>query len=212
MATTEDIEMYCRNCVSRDFVNGKGLVCKHTRDLPTFEEECENFERDEWLAKMAPPKPDNFPKTMTEEEMLAEENLPKGLLFASIACVVGAVAWSLISISTGYQIGYMAIGVGFLVGIGMRQGKGIRPIFGILGAVLALVSCLLGDFFSSLGVVAQEYDMSFFEVLSAADYSELLPYMLKDILSMSLLFYGIAVYEGYKLSFRAEKQPEGGKI
>lgn len=212
MATTEDIEMYCRNCVSRDFVNGKGLVCKHTKDSPAFEEECTNFERDEWLAKMAPPKPDNFPKTMTEEEMLAEENLPKGLLFASIACVVGAVAWSLISISTGYQIGYMAIGVGFLVGIAMRQGKGIRPIFGILGALLALISCLLGDFFSLIGVIAQEYDMSFFEVLSSTDYNEMMPYMLEDILSMSLLFYGIAVYEGYKLSFRAEKQPEGGKI
>lgn len=212
MATTEDIEMYCRNCVSRDFVNGKGLVCKHTKDSPAFEEECTNFERDEWLAKMAPPKPDNFPKTMTEEEMLAEENLPKGLLFASVACVVGAVAWSLISISTGYQIGYMAIGVGFLVGIAMRQGKGIRPIFGILGALLALISCLLGDFFSLIGVIAQEYDMSFFEVLSSTDYNEMMPYMLEDILSMSLLFYGIAVYEGYKLSFRAEKQPEGGKI
>ena len=27
MAATEEIEKYCRNCVSRDFVNGKGLVC-----------------------------------------------------------------------------------------------------------------------------------------------------------------------------------------
>ena len=44
MATSEEIEKYCRNCVSRDFVNGKGLVCKRTRELPAFEEECESFE------------------------------------------------------------------------------------------------------------------------------------------------------------------------
>ena len=55
MATSEEIEKYCRNCVSRDFVNGKGLVCKRTRELPDFDEECENFEKDEELLKMAPP-------------------------------------------------------------------------------------------------------------------------------------------------------------
>lgn len=212
MATTEEIEMYCRNCVARDFVNGKGLVCKHTRELPTFEETCERFERDEELLKMAPPKPDDFPVTLTEEELLAGENLLKGLLFASIACIIGAVAWSLISISTGYQIGYMAIGVGFIVGIAMRQGKGIRPIFGILGALLALISCLLGDYFSLIGVAAKEFDMPFFEILWATNVGDVLPIMMENILSMSLLFYGIAVYEGYKLSFSAQKQPEGGKI
>ena len=47
MATTEEIEKYCRNCVSRDFVNGKGLVCSRTRDLPAFKEECESFQKDE---------------------------------------------------------------------------------------------------------------------------------------------------------------------
>ena len=131
MATTEEIEKYCRNCVSRDFVNGKGLVCSRTRDLPAFKEECESFQKDEELEKMAPPKPDDFPITLTREEMLAEENLPKGVLYAVIACIVGAAAWGLISVSTGYQIGYMAIGIGFLVGFAMRQGKGIRSVFGI---------------------------------------------------------------------------------
>lgn len=53
MATTEEIEKYCRNCVSRDFVNGKGLVCSRTRDLPAFKEECESFQKDEELEKMA---------------------------------------------------------------------------------------------------------------------------------------------------------------
>ena len=36
MANTEGIESYCRNCVSRDFVMGRGLVCnvrEHYRTL-----------------------------------------------------------------------------------------------------------------------------------------------------------------------------------
>ena len=212
MATSEEIEKYCRNCVSRDFVNGKGLVCKRTRELPDFDEECENFEKDEELLKMAPPKPDDFPVSMTEEELLAEENLPKGVLYASVACILGAVAWSLISVSTGLQMGYMAIGVGFLVGFAMRQGKGIRLVFGILGAVLALISCVLGDFFSIIGYIAKDYDMSYTDVLFGADYAEIFSLMTENLASMTILFYGFAVYEGYKFSFRAQNQPEGGKI
>ena len=212
MATVEEIEKYCRNCVSRDFVNGKGLVCKRTRELPDFDEECENFEKDEELLKMAPPKPDDFPVSMTEEELLAEENLPKGVLYASVACILGAVAWSLISVSTGLQMGYMAIGVGFLVGFAMRQGKGIRPVFGILGAVLALISCVLGDFFSIIGYIAKDYDMPYTDVLFGADYAEIFSLMTENLASMTILFYAFAVYEGYKFSFRAQNQPEGGKI
>lgn len=45
MANTEGIESYCRNCVSRDFVMGRGLVCKRTGTLPDFEDACENFKK-----------------------------------------------------------------------------------------------------------------------------------------------------------------------
>ena len=205
MATSEEIEKYCRNCVSRDFVNGKDLVCKRTRELPAFEEECESFEKDEELERLAPPKPEDFPVSMTEEEMLAEENLSKGVLYAVAACIVGAVAWGLISVSTGRQIGFM-------LGFAMRKGKGIRPIFGIIGAALSLISCVLGDFFSIIGYISQDYDMSYFDVLVSVDYGEIFSIMLENVMSMTALFYGFALYEGYKFSFRAQKHPEGGKI
>ena len=85
-------------------------------------------------------------------------------------------------------------------------------VFGILGAVLALISCVLGDFLSIIGFAAKDYDMTFFEVLTGVDYGEIFSVMVKNVVSMSALFYGIAVYEGYKLSFRAQKHPVGGKI
>ena len=212
MATTEEIEKYCRNCVSRDFVNGKGLVCKHTRTLPDFEGECANFVNDDELAKMAPPKPDDFPVSMTREELIAEENLPKGLILAIIACIVGAVAWGLISVSTGHQLGIMPIAIGLFVGFAMRQGKGVRPVFGIIGGALALISCVLGDFFSIIGFASREYDMPFFEVLTQADFKTVFSIIEENLVSMSTLFYVIAVYEGYKFSFRPQNQPKGGQI
>lgn len=213
MTEQNDIERYCRNCVSRDFVNGRGLTCKRTGAIPAFEGECETYQKDEELEEMAPtPKPEEYSGPVDREQLLAGENMPKAVLLGTLACFVGAVAWALISVSTGYQIGYMAIGVGILVGIAMRQGKGIRPIFGIIGAALALASCILGDFFSIMGSVAKEYELSFMGVLSEVDYGEVISLMVKNMASMTIVFYGIAVYEGYKLSFSAQKAPEGGKI
>ena len=162
---------------------------------------------------MAPtPKPEDYSGYVDREKLLAEENLSKAVLFGVLACIAGAVAWALISISTGYQMGYMAIGVGFLVGFAMRQGKGIRPIFGIIGAALALISCVMGDFFSIVGLVAKEYEVSFMDVLFDASYGEVMSVVIENMASMTIVFYGIALYEGYKLSFSAQKAPEGGKI
>ena len=130
MTDQNDIERYCRNCVSRDFVNGRGLVCKRTGAIPAFVGECESYQKDEELEKMAPtPKPEDYSGYVDREKLLAEENLPKAVLFGVLACIAGAVAWALISISTGYQMGYMAIGVGFLVGFAMRQGNGETAAF-----------------------------------------------------------------------------------
>ncbi len=106
----------------------------------------------------------------------------------------------------------MPIAIGFMVGFAMRKGKGIRPIFGIIGAALSLISCVLGDFFSIIGYISQDYKMSYFDVLVSVDYGEIFSIMLENVMSMTALFYGFALYEGYKFSFRAQKHPEGGKI
>ncbi len=213
MAEQNEIELYCRNCVSRDFVNGRGLVCKRTNSLPAFEVECVDYQKDEELEKVAPtPRPEDYSTPVDREQLLAEQNLAKGIILGAVACIVGAVAWALVSVSTGYQIGYMAIGVGLLVGIAMRQGKGITPAFGVIGAALALVSCVLGDFFSIIGFIAKDYEMSFMDVLIEVNYEEVFSAMMENLASMTVVFYGIAIYEGYKLSLREQKQPVGGKI
>lgn len=213
MSNSENVENFCRNCVSRDFVSGRGLICKRTGALPDFEEECEHYAKDEKLEAVAPtPDPAIFAASLSQEQLLAEENLPVAVLCGVAACLVGAAAWGLVSVSTGYQIGYMAIGVGFLVGLAMRIGKGVRPIFGIIGGALALLSCVLGDFFSLIGSVAQQYGLSYMETLTTVPYGEVASVLVENVVSMTALFYGIAVYEGYKLSFRKQNQPEGGKI
>src|SRR5438270_13589107 len=82
------------------------------------------------------------------QELRSEQNLPIGLLAGIFAALIGAIAWAIVTVTTEYQIGYMAIAVGFIVGYAVRLGKGLDKIFGISGAILALFGCILGNIFS----------------------------------------------------------------
>lgn len=132
-----------------------------------------------------------------------EQNLPFGVAAGISASVVMGVLWAAITVVTEYQIGYMAVAVGFGVGYAVRYaGRGFDQIFGIAGAALSLLGCLLGNFFSMVGFASKSQDVNALQVLSLIDYSMIPELMLEAFSPMDVLFYGIAIYEGYKFSFR----------
>lgn len=137
------------------------------------------------------------------ERLRGQQNLFSGLIAGAVAALVGAVIWAVVTDVTGYQIGWMAIGVGFIVGYAVRvAGKGIDQSFGITGAVLALLGCVLGNALAVLGVVASQENLAYSELMSEIDLSIMANLMATTFSPIDLLFYGIAIYEGYKLSFR----------
>ena len=136
------------------------------------------------------------------EQLRSEQNLPIAILAGLSAAILGAVAWAAITVTTEFQIGYMAIAVGFIVGWAVRLGKGIDKIFGIIGAILALFGCVLGNLFSIIGFVSAQQHLSLIAAVSGIDYSKIPQIMMKTFSVMDLVFYGIAVYEGYRFSFR----------
>lgn len=147
------------------------------------------------------------------EQLVKEQHYLKGTLGALAAALLGAVAWAVVTIATGYQIGYMALAIGLLVGFANRFfGKGIELKFGITGALLALVGCLLGNVLSIVGFAATQFGMGYFEALTQIDYS-LLPVAMEETFSpVDLLFYGIAMYEGFKFSFRIDTSQETNEL
>ena len=143
------------------------------------------------------------------QKLRLEQNFVLGILCSLGAMIVSAILWAVITVASGIQIGYMAIGVGYLVGVTMRlTGKGIDQHFGITGAILALLGCLIGNALSIIGFFAQELEISFFDAFSMIDFS-LLPVVMIDSFSIiDILFYGFALYEGYKFSFRIITEQE----
>lgn len=131
----------------------------------------------------------------------------QNLLFAVLAGIVGAIlsagAWAAVTVASGYQIGFMAIAVGAVVGVLVRvAGKGLDKQYGVIGAVLALIGCGLGNLLAVTGIMAQEFGLPFQEMLLSLDFGLAVEMMKATFSGMDVLFYGLAVYTGYRLSFR----------
>lgn len=139
------------------------------------------------------------------DHLKSEQNLSMAILGGLLASIVAAGLWAIITYATKFQIGFMAIGVGFLVGFAVnRFGKGITTIFGVVGAVLSLFGCIFGNILTTLIVASMQEGIPVLTIISALlSQPALLGTILAETFSpMDLLFYGIAVYEGYRFSFR----------
>jgi len=129
------------------------------------------------------------------------ENFGMGLFFGLVAAIGGACLWAFITAMTEYQIGWMAIGVGFMTGYAVRMGgKGTSQSYGIAGACLALFGCMLGNLMTSSYFIAKQFDTSFFDVFFSLNGEAISEIFTKTFQPMDILFYCLAIYAGYKYS------------
>jgi FtsH-binding integral membrane protein len=132
-----------------------------------------------------------------------EQNLVVGSMAGLIAAVSGAAVWAGVTVVTEYQIGWMAVGLGFLVGIAIRtMGRGIDQVFGVVGAVMALVGCVLGNVFTIAWYISAQTGSSLMSVLTQLDMELVIDLITETFQVMDILFYGLALYFGYKYAFR----------
>src|SRR5258707_4264924 len=136
---------------------------------------------------------------MSEADLFPEKKLLLGGFAGLAAAIIGAIIWAVLTVTTKYQIGWMALGVGALVGFALRIGNGGKA-FGVLGAFLAVFGCILGNYFSLIGLASAEQHVPFFTILNNTDTAKVISTNSQDFISASFLFYAIAAYEGYKFS------------
>jgi len=140
-----------------------------------------------------------------------EQNLALALLGGIFAALISALLWGLISAAANFQIGWMAIGVGFLVGITVRYlGKGMDPIFGIIGAVFAFLGCLIGNVIAILIIISREFATPIWDVvyLFMDTPLQIFEILIETSSIIDLLFYAFAIYFGYKSSIRKISKAE----
>jgi hypothetical protein len=138
-----------------------------------------------------------------------QQNLGLGLAGGAIGAVVGAAAWALITALTNFQIGWEAVGVGFLTGYGVRiLGKGIDRVFGYAGAVLSLLGCAAGNVLSVMIVVSTRQNIPFGDLAAHMTPGIAWQMLVADFSPIDILFYGLGIYYGYRYSFHRISREE----
>lgn len=119
------------------------------------------------------------------------------------SALIGAAIWAVVTVSTNYQIGYMAVGVGLLAGFAVRFfGAGVDVQYRVVGAACALFGCMLGNLFSQVWFIAESESLGYFETLGYLNFEIIRDLFQETFSFMDVLFYGIAIYEGYRFAVR----------
>jgi hypothetical protein len=133
------------------------------------------------------------------------ENFVVGGVMGLIAALVGAAIWAAVTYYTKYQIGYMAIGIGYLVGVVMfKFGHGRSPSFGVLAAVLALCGCIVGNLFSACAFAADQLNVPMMQIVGTLTPSAAIEILQEGFSAIDVLFYVLAVSAAYGASKASE--------
>lgn len=98
------------------------------------------------------PSHDPYDQTQNKDDdnVYNGPNKLKGMIGALLGGLIGAATWAGVVYWSGYEIRYVAIGVGALAGLGSRKIGGGRDYhLGLFAATCALFAILLGQFFAA---------------------------------------------------------------
>lgn len=91
-----------------------------------------------------------------EGERVTTNSLVMGILAAGAAAIVGGAAWGIIVLLSGYEIGFMATGIGVLTGYAvakLTQARGVP--MQIIAVAAALVGILIGKYVTFYGILRE---------------------------------------------------------
>lgn len=129
--------------------------------------------------------------------------LPIAVAGGLLATVVGAMLWAVVTTMTSFHIAWMAIPLGLLVGGVIRTlGRGLDRSFGCLGAILVAFGCLLGSHLTNCMFIARDAGLATTAVLTQVNPAAIVRLLTNTFHPLDPVFYGLAIYGGYRLSFR----------
>ncbi|WP_432134955.1 MULTISPECIES: hypothetical protein [unclassified Streptomyces] len=114
-----------------------------------------------------------------------------GILAAVAAAVVVAGVYGGIIGATKHEIGWAAVGVGFVVGLAAGKIGGRNPALPVIGAVLALGAVYLGQMVGEAILVTKEFPVSFNEVFFE-HFGDLHKLWKEDADPLTFLFFALA--------------------
>ncbi|MCX5228137.1 hypothetical protein ABZY16_14435 [Streptomyces sp. NPDC006553] len=126
----------------------------------------------------------------------ARDNVALGLVAALVAALVSAGVYGAVIGGTERQIGWAAVGVGFLTGLAAGKVGGRNPVLPIASAVLALGAVYLGQLVGIAILLSKELDVSATE-LFLQEFGLLTEGWNATKDGLTFLFFGIAAFAAF---------------
>ncbi|MCL4269468.1 MAG: hypothetical protein KJZ72_07980 [Anaerolineales bacterium] len=143
----------------------------------------------------------NTKKLQTFDEQGKLSPLLKGTLAGFLASIIGAIVYALYPFIFGMQLNLLAIGVGGLIGFAISLfGNGKSKLLGIIGAILALISCITGDVISIIAIYSFQNSVSFWRVIGNLDFASVVDILSQTTGFLSIMFYLMAMTVAYGIS------------
>jgi len=202
-------QLQCRECIRLEKDGVTRYICAHTGKPQHESPDCPNLRvsgQDESFHAGADPAPDTMTSSRNEETLrilLSQQDFRYAAAGGFLVMLICAVGWSGITVATGMQNGWMAIFTGIITGLSIAFfGGGIDKKFGYLGVFYAFLACFTGNFFSQVMFLADQEGSGYLETLLHTDYGLARDMIVWSYSPVDFIFYGLAVAEGYLLSFR----------
>ncbi|WOX11938.1 hypothetical protein [Streptomyces sp. N50] len=93
-----------------------------------------------------------------------KNNIALGLVTAVVAALVAAGVYGVVIGTTKHEIGWAAVGVGFVIGLAAGKLGGRNPALPVVSAVLALGAVYLGQLVGEAMLIADEFGVNFSKV------------------------------------------------
>lgn len=134
---------------------------------------------------------------------MAAGDLFGGLLGGAVAAVIATGIWYAVVALSGWQIGFIAIGVGWLVAQGTLFGAGGRASIPLVAssAVFTLLALAVGEYLIIYHFVSQE--LGSIELLMPIEFMVEVVIASLQADPLTLLFWAIALFAAVSIPFRA---------
>jgi hypothetical protein len=127
------------------------------------------------------------------------------VLAALTMAFIGALVWVGVTLITGWHPGLLALVIAVMVGVSVRvSGRGSHFIFGVIGVVFTLLSCLVGEIGVSLQLATTPW-FDLYGVLMHVDLISLTSATINQISTVMMVIYGVSAYIAYTLSIFVRK-------
>ena len=148
----------------------------------------------------------------TAEEQLAKQTsdpaMVRALVYGLAGGLVGAAIWYAIVAVTKWELGLVAVVVGYLVGTGVVLGSGGKhgPRLQVLSVVITLAAMTVAEY-----LIVRQFAVSYIETTYGRDAAATVPVLLPldmawDFITagiqdnpMTLLFWGIALWTAFRV-------------